>query len=108
MDKEDAIKLFETVLTALACPFGLLPIMDGDATKDILKVHLKPEEPPIIPLKIPRYEPLYFHDTGLDKVPLPYLLVGMNDKIDTSKIVYVRLNEKHEPDGIVEVPESEV
>lgn len=108
MEKEDTIKLFETVLTALACPFGLLPIMDRDATKDIPKAHLKPEEPTIIPLKIPRYEPLYLDDSGLYEVPLPHLLVGKNDKIDTSKTVYVRLNEKHEPDGIVEVPESEV
>lgn len=108
MDKEDAIKLFETVLTALACPFGLLPIMDRNATKDIPKVHLKPEESPTVSLKIPRYEPLYLDDTGLYEVPLPYLLVGMNDKIDTSKIMYVRLNEKHEPDGMVEVSEREV
>lgn len=107
MDKENAIKLFETVLIALACPIGLLPLMDRDATKDIPKVNLKLEEPPIAPLKIPQYEPLYLDDMESGKMPFPHSAVGINDKIDTSKIVYVRLNEKHEPDGIVEVMESE-
>ena len=59
MSKEDAIKLFETVLIGLVSPFGLFPIMDKDSIKDI------------------------------------------------SKTVYVSLNEKNEPDGIVEVAESE-
>ena len=101
MNKKDAIKLFETVLTALACPYGLLPITDGNATNNIPKIHLKPKEPLIIPLNVPRYEPLYLGNTGLDKVSLLKFFVGMNDKIDTSSVVYVRLNEKHEVDGFL-------
>lgn len=101
MDKNDAIKLFETILTALACPFALPIIANRDIKMDIPKVNLKKEEPLMIPLKIPKYEPL-----ELDKPLLPVSAIGLDSKIDNSTITYLRLNEKHEVDGILEVTEN--
>lgn len=101
MNENDAIELFETILTALACPFALPIVTNRDIKKDIPKVSLKAEEPPIIPLKISKYEPL-----ELDKPLLPVSAIGLDSKIDNSTFTYLRLNEKHEVDGILEVSES--
>lgn len=101
MDKNDVVELFETVLTALACPLALPIIANRDIKMDIPKVNLKKEEPLMIPLKIPKYEPL-----ELDKPLLPVSAIGLDSKIDNSTITYSRLNEKHEIDGILEVTEN--
>lgn len=100
MDKNDVVELFETV-TALARPFALPIIVNRDIKMDIPKVNLKKEEPPMIPLKIPKYEPLELY-----KPLFPVSAIGLDSKIDNSTITYLRLNEKHEVDGILEIPES--
>lgn len=89
MNKNDAIELFETILTALACPFALPINTNRDVKRDIPKVSLKSRRTADNSVKISKYEPL-----ELDKPLLPVSAIGLDSKIDNSTVTYLRLNEK--------------
>lgn len=103
MNIKEAIKLFQDTLSSLACPYGFYQITGENISNIIPKIKLKPEQSLMIPLKFSRYIP-YFDDCESFLIPKNLHFLHETD----DKIIYVRLNENHEPDGFIEISKNEV
>lgn len=109
MENKNPKDLFDSLMYAyLHAPIASFHLK-GTARKDIPKVHLKTADIEKQKLSLHKF---YVDDLSLDisRLLLPDIPLwkqGYDFGYGDSKTVYVRLNEKHEVDGICVVPESE-
>lgn len=109
MEDKNIKDLFDSFMYAyLHAPIASFHL-NGTARKDIPKVHLKTADIEKQKLSLHKF---YVDDLPLDISRLllpdtPLWKQGCDFGISDSKTVYVRLNEKHEPDGFCVVPGNE-
>lgn len=106
--------LFDSFMYAVSRTPRHTPIGTTDVRNDIPKIRLKCRSIEEISHINTAFDKLYINDDLLSDIPeIPpptnqSWQSGCDFGYEDSKTVYVRLNEKHEPDGFCVVPESEV